>query len=173
MQQTVDRTRETLASAFDALADNARRQQHLYSVTIAVLIAIVLFSGLLLAGLATGQHLDYRRSDVSRYVSSVSQLLHNESSFLRRTVLSIRYNLDAPAPEPSRDAAFWAFRRTGTASVHIDAVRKDYHLLATEATRQGWGGGLPAHFVRLRQIALAAVATQQRSISTTGPMRSR
>ena len=161
MQQTVDRTRETLASAFDALAHNARRQQHLYSVTIAVLVAIVLFSGLLLAGLATEQHLDYRRSDVSRYASSVSQLLHNESSFLRRTVLSIRYNLDAPAPEPSRDAAFGAFRRTGTASLHVDAVRKDYHLLATEATRQGWGAGLPAQFVRLRQIALAAVATQQ------------
>ncbi|MGY2492069.1 ATP-binding protein [Cupriavidus sp. CP313] len=161
MQQTVDRTRETLASAFDALADNARRQQHLYSVTIAVLITIVLFSGLLLAGLATEQHLDYRRSDVSRYASSVSQLLHNESSFLRRTVLSIRYNLDAPAPEPSRDAGFGAFRRTGTASLHVDAVRKDYHLLATEATRQGWGAGLPAQFVRLRQIALAAVATQQ------------
>ncbi|EON18028.1 sensor protein rcsC [Cupriavidus sp. GA3-3] len=161
MQRTVDRTRETLASAFDALADNARRQQHQYSVTIAVLIAIVLFSGLLLAGLATEQHLDYRRSDVSRYAGSVSQLLHNESSFLRRTVLGIRYNLDAPAPEPSRDPGFGAFRRTGTTSLHVDAVRKDYHLLATEATRQGWGAGLPAQYVRLRQIALAAVATQQ------------
>ncbi|WP_349608843.1 hypothetical protein [Cupriavidus sp. DF5525] len=41
MQQDLDRTRESLASAFDTLSDNARRQQHLYSVTIAVLIAIV------------------------------------------------------------------------------------------------------------------------------------
>lgn len=45
MQQAVDRTRDSLASAFDTLADHARRQQHLYSVTIAALIAIVLFSG--------------------------------------------------------------------------------------------------------------------------------
>ncbi|RDK09641.1 ATP-binding protein [Cupriavidus lacunae] len=163
MQQALDRTRDTLASAFDTLADHARRQQHLYSVTIAGLVAIVLFSGTLLAGLAADQHLDYRRSHVAHYAGAVSQQLHNESSFLRRTVLSIRYylNPNAPAANPSRDAGLDAFRRTGTASLHIDAVRKDYHLLATDATRQAWGAGLPAQYLRLRQIAMAAVATQQ------------
>ncbi|MFS8974887.1 ATP-binding protein [Cupriavidus necator] len=161
MQQAVDRTRDSLASAFDTLADHARRQQHLYSVTIAALIAIVLFSGSLLAGLAAGRHLDYRRSHVSQYVASISQLLQNESSFLRRTVLTIRYFLDAPAPDPSRDAGFESFRRTGAASVHVEAVRKDYHLLADDATRRAWGAGLAAQFVRLRHIALATVATQQ------------
>ncbi|WP_432261118.1 ATP-binding protein [Cupriavidus sp. TMH.W2] len=161
MQQALDRTRDTLASAFDTLADHARRQQHLYSVTIAALIAIVLFSGTLLAGLAADQHLDYRRSHVAHYAGAVSQRLHNEASFLRRAVLSIRYYLNAPAADPPRDAGLDAFRRTGAASLHIDAVRKDYHLLATDATRQAWGAGLPAQYVRLRQIALAAVATQQ------------
>lgn len=161
MQQALDRTRDTLASAFDTLADHARRQQHLYSVTIAALIAIVLFSGTLLAGLAANQHLDYRRSHVAHYAGAVSQRLHNESSFLRRTVLSIRYYLNAPAAGLSRDAGLDAFRRTGAASLHIDAVHKDYHLLATDATRQAWGAALPAQYVRLRQIALAAVATQQ------------
>jgi signal transduction histidine kinase/CheY-like chemotaxis protein len=161
MQQTLDRTRDTLASAFDALAEHARRQQHLYSVTIAALIAIVLCSGALLAGLAADRHLDSRRRHVSHYAGEVSQLLHNESSFLRRTVLSIRYHLDAPAPDLSRDAGFNTFRRTGGASIHVDAVRKDYHLLASGATRQAWGARLPARFVRLRQIALATMATQQ------------
>lgn len=161
MQQDLDRTRESLASAFDTLSDNARRQQHLYSVTIAVLIAIVLFSGLLLAGLAAGKHLDYRRSHVSQYVASIAQLLHNESSFLRRTMLTIRYYPDARAPDPSRHAGYEAFRRTGAASAHVEAVRKDYHLLAADATQRAWGAALPAQFVRLRDIALATVATQQ------------
>ena len=72
MQPATDRTPQTLASAFDALAGNARRQQHLYSVTIAVLSAIVLFSGLLLAGLAAERHLDYRRSYMAQCVASIS-----------------------------------------------------------------------------------------------------
>ncbi|SOY68795.1 Sensor protein rcsC [Cupriavidus taiwanensis] len=161
MQQDPDRTRDTLASTFDALAGHARRQQHLYSVTIAALIAIVLCSGTLLAGLAAEQHLDYRRSQVAHYVSTVSQRLHNEASFVRRTALSIRYHLRAAAAAPSRDPDAEALRRTGAAGVHVEAVRKDFHLLATAATRQAWGARLPTEFARLRQIALAAVATQQ------------
>ncbi|SOZ18184.1 Sensor protein rcsC [Cupriavidus taiwanensis] len=161
MQQDPDRTRDTLASTFDALADHARRQQHLYSVTIAALIAIVLCSGTLLAGLAADQHLDYRRSQVAHYVGTVSQRLHNEASFVRRTALSIRYHLRAAVAAPSRDPDLEALRRTGAAGVHVEAVRKDYHLLAGDATRQAWGAGLPTEFARLRQIALAAVATQQ------------
>ncbi|MEM5275520.1 ATP-binding protein [Cupriavidus taiwanensis] len=161
MQQDPDRTRDTLASTFDALADQARRQQHLYSVTIAALIAIVLCSGTLLAGLAAEQHLDYRRSQVAHYVSTVSQRLHNEASFVRRSALSIRYHLRAAVAPPSRDPDVEALRRTGAAAVHVEAVRKDYHVLATDATRQAWGASLPTEFARLRQIALAAVATQQ------------
>ncbi|WP_354687032.1 ATP-binding protein [Cupriavidus necator] len=161
MQPATERTPQTLASAFDALAGNARRQQHLCSVTIAVLSAIVLFSGLLLAGLAAERHLDYRRSYMAQYVASISQLLQNESSFLRRTVLAIRDDLDTPAPDPSRDADLAGFRRAGAASGQVEAVRKDYHLLAADATRHGWGTSLPKQFMRLRHIALATVATQQ------------
>ncbi len=161
MQQDPDRTRDSLASTFDALADHARRQQHLYSVTIAALIAIVLCSGTLLAGLAADQHLDYRRSQVAQYVGTVSQRLHNEASFVRRTALSIRYHLRAAVAAPSRDPDVDALRRTGAAAVHVEAVRKDYHLLAADATRQAWGAELPAQFARLRQVALATVATQQ------------
>ncbi|SOZ38949.1 ATP-binding protein [Cupriavidus neocaledonicus] len=161
MQQDPDRARDTLASTFDALADHARRQQHLYSVTIAALLAIVLCSGTLLAWLAADQHLDYRRSQVAHYVGTVSQRLHNEVSFVRRTALSIRYHLRAAVATPSRDPEVEALRRTGAAGVHVEAVRKDYHLLAADATRRAWGAGLPTEFARLRQIALAAVATQQ------------
>src|SRR4030095_9571729 len=97
--------------------------------TIAVLIAIVLFSRLL-AGLVACKHLDYRRSHVSQYVASIAQLLHNELSFLRRTVLTIRYYPDARAPDPSREAGYEAFRRTGAASVHAESAHNAYHLLA-------------------------------------------
>ncbi|MBB3007393.1 ATP-binding protein [Cupriavidus alkaliphilus] len=161
MQQDPDRTRDTLASTFDALADHARRQQHLYSVTIAALIAIVLCSGTLLAGLVADQHLDYRRSQVAHYVGTVSQRLQNEASFVRRTALSIRYHLRAAVAAPSRDPDVEALRRTGAVGVHVEAVHKDYHLLAADATRQAWGARLPTEFARLRQVALAAVATQQ------------
>ncbi|NUT13658.1 MAG: sensor histidine kinase, partial [Cupriavidus sp.] len=161
MQQDPDRTRDTLAGTFDALAYHARRQQHLYSVTIAALIAVVLCAGTLLAGLATDQHLDHRRSQVAQYVGTVSQRLHNEASFVRRTALSIRYHLRAAVAAPSRDPDVEALRRTGAAGVHVEAVRKDYHLLAADATRRAWGAGLPTEFARLRQVALAAVATQQ------------
>jgi two-component system capsular synthesis sensor histidine kinase RcsC len=161
MQKALDRTRDTLASTFDALAGHARRQQNLYSATIAALLAVVLFAGTLLAGLAADQHLDYRRSEVAHYLGTVSQRLHNESSFLRRTALSIRHHVDTPAADLSRDSGLDALRRTGAAGIHVEAVRKDYHLLAADATRQAWGAGLPTQFARLRQIALAAVATQQ------------
>ncbi|MBF6986196.1 ATP-binding protein [Cupriavidus sp. IK-TO18] len=161
MQPSLERTRESLASAFDALAEQSRRQQQRYAATIAVLVAMVVFSGLLLAGLAAARHLDYRRGHAAQYVASLTQLLQNESSFLRRSVLTLRYQRDTPAPDPVRDPAFESFLRTGAASVHVEAVHKDYHLLAAEATRQAWGARLPSEFARLRQLAMATMATQQ------------
>ncbi|WP_439686389.1 histidine kinase [Cupriavidus oxalaticus] len=161
MEATVERTRESLTSAFDALAEQSRRQQQRYAATIAVLIAVVVFSGLLLAGLAAGRHIDYRRGHVAQYMAALSQLLQNEASFLRRSVLSIRYQRETPAADPARDAAFESFRRTGAASIHVDAVGKDYHLLAADDTRLAWGDRLPKQFAGLRGIALATMATQQ------------
>ncbi|MFJ4291409.1 ATP-binding protein [Cupriavidus sp. NPDC089707] len=161
MEATLKRTRESLTSAFDALAEQSRRQQQRYAATIAALIAGVVFSGLLLAGLAAGRHLDYRRGHVAQYVAALSQLLQNEASFLRRSVLTIRYQRETPASGPARDAAFASFRRTGTASIHVDGVGKDYHLLATDDTRLAWGARLPERFAGLRGIALATMATLQ------------
>ncbi|QEZ43582.1 ATP-binding protein [Cupriavidus oxalaticus] len=161
MEANVERTRESLTSAFDALAEQSRRQQQRYAATIAVLIAVVVFSGLLLAGLAAGRHIDYRRGHVAQYMAALSQLLQNEASFLRRSVLTIRYQRETPAADPARDAPFESFRRTGAASIHVDAVGKDYHLLATDDTRLAWGARLPRQFAGLRGIALATMATQQ------------
>ncbi|SPC14445.1 ATP-binding protein [Cupriavidus taiwanensis] len=90
MQQDPDPIRDTLASTFDALAGHARRQQHLYSVTIAALIAIVLCAGMLLAWLVADQHLDDHRSLVARYVGMVSQRLQDEASFVRRGAPDLR-----------------------------------------------------------------------------------
>ncbi|MBP0630576.1 ATP-binding protein [Cupriavidus sp. AcVe19-1a] len=161
MESTLKRTRESLTSAFDALAGQSRRQQQRYAATIAVLIAVVVFSGLLLAGLAAGRHIDYRRGHVAQYMAALSQLLQNEASFVRRSVLTIRYQRETPAVDPARDAAFESFRRTGAASIHADGVGKDYHLLATPDTRLAWGARLPKQFAGLRGIALATMATQQ------------
>lgn len=90
MQQDPDPIRDTLASTFDALAGHARRQQHLYSVTIAALIAIVLCVGMLLAWLVADQHLDDHRSLVAHYVGMVSQRLQDEASFVRRGAPDLR-----------------------------------------------------------------------------------
>lgn len=90
MQQDPDPIRDTLASTFDALAGHARRQQHLYSVTIAALIAIVLCAGMLLAWLVADQHLDDHRSLVAHYVGMVSQRLQDEASFVRRGAPDLR-----------------------------------------------------------------------------------
>jgi two-component system capsular synthesis sensor histidine kinase RcsC len=102
MQQNLDSTRVSLANAFDTLADNARRQQHLYSATIAVLIALVVFAGFVLAALETDKHLSQQQSQVAGYVAAVSQRLGSEAAFLRRSVLSVRRyeeRGDGPAAE--------------------------------------------------------------------------
>jgi hypothetical protein len=52
MQKILDRTQASLAEAFASLARNAKRQQSLYLTAIVTLMAIVVFSALLLAVLA-------------------------------------------------------------------------------------------------------------------------
>jgi len=161
MQQSLDSTRQSLAHAFDALADNARRQQHLYSVTIALLIAVVLFSGVLLAYLAAGNHLENRRDQLSHYRATIAQQLQGESSFLRRSVLTVRYFRDTLPVRAFDEKTIRTFRQSGVASVTLSALGANCHLLATAATRQAWGPKLAIELTRLRQIALGAAATRQ------------
>jgi two-component system capsular synthesis sensor histidine kinase RcsC len=165
MQQLLDSTRVSLASAFDTLADKARRQQHLYSATIAVLIALVVFTGIALAALETDKHLSRQQSQVTRYVATLSERLESEAAFVKRSILSVRrYRESSPAQMPD-PAAIASVRATGVARV-ADALAghdsgHDYYLLATAATRHAWGPSLPAQLARLQQIALGTLATQQ------------
>ncbi|WP_423199927.1 MULTISPECIES: ATP-binding protein [unclassified Cupriavidus] len=161
MQQILDRTEEALAQAFEALARNARRQRHLYYGTAGMLIAIVLVSAVLLAGLAAARQLDHRRSQVAQYVSGISLLLQGEVSFLRRTDLTVRYNREAP-PRPQADIALMRQVQQSGVGELPDA---GYALLVPEPTRAAWaragGHAMSEQLWRLQQIATAAITTQQ------------
>jgi len=156
MQQILDRTQESLSLAFASLARNARRQQQLYYATVALLVAIVIVSGLLLAGLAAARHLDARRSHIAQYVGTISLQLQGEAAFLRRTALTIahyttRHGNDLPTP-----ALLDQIRRTG---LGMSADGK-YGILVPDATRRLWGDALPARIWQLEQIATATLTTQ-------------
>ncbi|WP_354678033.1 ATP-binding protein, partial [Cupriavidus plantarum] len=157
MQQILDRTEEALAQAFEALARNARRQRNLYYATIGLLIAIVLVSAILLAGLAAARHLDDRRSLVGQYVAAISLMLQGEVSFLRRTDLTVRYNRESVARQPANADIVRQIQQTGIA----EAPDPGYALLVPAATRTAWGSALPERLAQLQQIATAAITTQQ------------
>ncbi|WER47933.1 ATP-binding protein [Cupriavidus sp. WKF15] len=161
MQQLLDSTRVSLASAFDTLADNARRQQHLYSATIAVLIALVVFAGIVLAALETDQHLSLQQSQVARYAASLSERLESEAAFLKRSVLGVRRYREAGLAQMPDPATVAAVRATGVARIADTLAGHDYYLMAAAATRRAWGTSLPAQLARLQQIALGTLATQQ------------
>ncbi|WP_066736401.1 hybrid sensor histidine kinase/response regulator [Cupriavidus sp. D384] len=155
MQQILDRTQQSLAQSFAALARNARRQQHLYYATVGLLIAIIIVSGLLLAGLAAARHLDVRRSHVAQYVSSISLKLQSQTSFLRRTALTVDYYLAASSDAPPDPDLLAQIRRTGAARSHDGK----YVLLMPEAARRALGDTLPHKVWQLQQIATATLTT--------------
>ncbi|CAG2152338.1 Sensor histidine kinase RcsC [Cupriavidus yeoncheonensis] len=161
MQQLLDSTRVSLASAFDTLADNARRQQHLYSATIAVLIALVVFTAIVLAALETDKHLSQQQSQVARYAATISERLESEAAFVKRSVLSVRHFREAGPTQVPDPATVASVRATGVARIAGQLVGHDYYLMATAATRHAWGPSLPAQLARLQQIALGTLATQQ------------
>ncbi|SDC84406.1 Hpt sensor hybrid histidine kinase [Cupriavidus sp. YR651] len=160
MQQILDRTQESLTQAFASLARNARRQQQLYYATVGLLVAIVIVSMLLLAGLAAAMDLDNRRSHVAEYVRAISQRLQGEAAFLRRTALTVRQHEndigDSP-PDATLLDLLDQIRLTGT------AVAPDgrYTLLVPPSTRRAWGHATPHRVWRLQQIATAALTTRQ------------
>ncbi|WP_343656714.1 ATP-binding protein [Cupriavidus sp.] len=155
MQQILDRTQESLAQSFAALAHNARRQQQLYYATVGLLIAIVIVSGLLLAGLAAARHLDVRRSHVAQYVSGISVKLQSQTSFLRRTALTVDYYLAASSDAPPDPALLAQVRRTGAAR----SPDGKYVLLVSNAARETWANTLPHRIWQLQQIATATLTT--------------
>lgn len=155
MQQILDRTQESLAQSFAALAHNARRQQQLYYATVGLLLAIVVVSGLLLAGLAAARHLDVRRSHVAQYVSGISVKLQSQASFLRRTALTVDYYLAASSDAPPDPELLAQVRRTGTAR----SSDGKYVLLVTGNARAAWGDTLPHKIWQLQQIATATLTT--------------
>jgi len=157
MQQILDRTEEALAHAFEALARNARRQRNLYYATVGLLIAIVLVSAILLAGLAGARHLDDRRSMVGQHVAAISLMLQGEVSFLRRTDLTVRFNRENPARQPADAALVKQVQQTGIG----EALDPGYAVVIPPATRAAWGTALPERLAQLQQIATAAITTQQ------------
>ncbi|WP_011299791.1 ATP-binding protein [Cupriavidus necator] len=161
MQQLFDSTRVSLASAFDTLADNARRQQHLYSATIAVLIALVVFAAIVLVALEADKHLSRQHNQVAGYVGSISQRLESEAAFLRRSVLSVRRYHESGSAQSPDAATVQSVRATGVARISDKIAGHDYYLLATAATRHAWGPAMPTQLARLQQIALGTLATQQ------------
>lgn len=157
MQQILDRTQESLAQAFAALARNARRQQHLYYATIGLLIAIVVVSAILLVGLAAARELDNRRGHVAQYASAISLKLQSETSFLRRTTTTVRYYLQAASDLPPPEALVRQVRASGTG----EAPDGRYTLLVPPETRAAWGDALPRRVWQLQQMATAALSTQE------------
>lgn len=155
MQQILDRTQQSLAESFAALARNARRQQQLYYATVGLLIAIIVVSGLLLAGLAAARHLDVRRSHVAQYVSGISLKLQSQTSFLRRTALTVDYYLAASSDAPPDTELLSQIRHTGLAR----SPDGKYVVLVPDATRQAWGEALPHKVWQLQQIATATLTT--------------
>ena len=156
MQQILDRTQESLAQSFQTLARNARRQQHLYYVTVGLLIVIVIVSGLLLAGLAAARHLDVRRNHVAQYVSTISLQLQGETSLLRRTALTLRFYLETDSVGPVDAAVFDGIQRNGK---FLSADGR-YALLVPPATQQAWGHATAQRLWQLQQIATATITTQ-------------
>jgi len=156
MQQILDRTQESLSQAFETLAANARRQQKLYYATVALLVAIVMVAALLLAGLAAARHLDIRRGHVAQYVSTISLQLQSESSFLRRTALTIQYYAAAASTAPPDPTLLADLRRDGIAV----AADRRYVILVPAATRRALGSQLPERLWQLQQIATATLTTQ-------------
>ncbi|WP_454766809.1 ATP-binding protein [Cupriavidus campinensis] len=157
MQQILDRTQESLTQAFASLARNAKRQQHLYYATIGLLIAIVVISAVLLAGLAAARQLDYRRGHAAQYASSIALQLQNEASLLRRTTITVKYYLQAASETAPAAELLGQVRATGVGA----APDGRFTLLVPAETRAAWGSDLPHRVWQLQMIATAALSTQQ------------
>ncbi len=121
----------------------------------------MVFAGIVLAALETDKHLSRQQGQVAGFAAAISQRLQSEAAFLRRSVLSVRRYREARVTQLPDAATIQSVRASGVARISDKLVGHDYYLLATTATRQGWGAALPAQLARLQQIALGTLATQQ------------
>jgi two-component system capsular synthesis sensor histidine kinase RcsC len=161
MQKILDRTQTSLAQAFASLARNAQRQRSLYLNAVITLMAIVVVSALLLAWLAVGKQLDYRRSLAAQYAADISLLLHGEVSFLRRTELTLQYYQQTGDVQGLPADTEAAIRRTGVAPADGVAVGTSFNLLVPESTRKAWGPALDEKLWRLYMAGQATLTTQE------------
>ena len=161
MQKILDRTQASLAEAFAALAKNAKRQQYLYLTVIVTLMAIVVVSALLLAWLAAGKQLDYRRNLATQYAADISLLLHGEISFLWRTELTVGYYQHSGDLRGLPDGVEASIRQTGVARCEAAATGTHFDLLVPEATRQAWGPALGEKLLWLYAAGQSTLVTQQ------------
>ncbi|RKF46055.1 ATP-binding protein [Paraburkholderia fungorum] len=161
MQKILDRTQESLAHAFASLAHSAKRQQRVYLATIASLMLIVVVFALLLALLAAGKHLDYRRTLASRNATDISLLLHREESFLRRAELTLNYYQETGEVLRVPDDVEKSILPTGTARGTVNQIDAQFDVLVGEATRTAWGPDFRAKLWRLYEAAQSMLVTQQ------------
>lgn len=161
MQKILDRTQESLAQAFATLAQNAKRQQRLYLVTIGSLMLIVVIFALVLIVVVGLKQLDYRRTLASQNATDVSLLLHQEESFSRRTELTLDYYYNTAGVRGATNAVQQSIRQTGAVRGDVGRVDVTFDLLVGETTAAAWGPQLGDRLGRLYEAAQSTLVTQQ------------
>jgi two-component system capsular synthesis sensor histidine kinase RcsC len=161
MQKILDRTQESLAQAFATLAQNAKRQQRLYLVTIGSLMLIVLIFSLVLIVVAGLKQLEYRRALASQNATDISLLIHQEESFLRRAALTLDYYYGPAGGRSAPDAIQQAILKTGVALGKTDGADSNFDIVVGETTRNAWGSQLGEKLGRLYEAAQSTLVTQQ------------
>ncbi|CAB3656255.1 Sensor histidine kinase RcsC [Paraburkholderia sediminicola] len=160
MQKILDRTQESLAHAFASLAQNAKRQQRVYLATIALLMLIIVLSALLLAALAVGKELDYRRAIAVQNAADISLALHREESVLRRAEFTLDYYQDTHSVLSVPDSVEQSVLQTGVGRGTVDRGSEQFDVLVSEATRKAWGPAFSVKLWRLYDAAESTLVTQ-------------
>ncbi|WP_144112931.1 ATP-binding protein [Paraburkholderia sp. BCC1886] len=161
MQKILDRTQESLAQAFAALAQSAKRQRRMYLATIASLMLIVVIFALVLAVVAGLKQLEYRRTLALQSATDISLLLQRQASFLRRAEFTLDY-YDGTEQVRGVPAEFQqSIEQRGAAHGTVNGIGAQFDLLVGEATRAAWGAQLGGKLGRLYEAAQSTLVTQQ------------
>ncbi|MFM0502383.1 ATP-binding protein [Paraburkholderia caffeinilytica] len=160
MQKILDRTQESLAHAFASLAQSTKRQRRAYLTTIVLLMLIAVLFALLLAALAMGKQLEYRRTIAFQNAADISLVLHREESVLRRAEFTLDYYHDTYNVLNVPDGVEQSVMRTGVGRGTIDRGSEQFDILVSEATRKAWGPELGVKLWRLYDAAKSILVTQ-------------